>query len=158
MITMLRGASLHVRLLSERTADLDTPSSSQFFFLQVWIQRERHTPFISTPLRLVLSHVRLCDPMNPAGLFCPWDSPGRTTGVGCHFLLQGIFPTQGLTLSLLRWQVDSLPLNRQGSPIWWVVFLFYGFLYCEEVFDLIRSHLFLALFPLLWEADLKRYC
>ena len=26
---------------------------------------------------------------------CPWDSPGKNTGVGCHFLLQGIFPTQG---------------------------------------------------------------
>ena len=25
----------------------------------------------------------------------PWDSPGKRTGVGCHFLLQGIFPTQG---------------------------------------------------------------
>ena len=27
---------------------------------------------------------------------CPWDYPGKNTGVGCHFLLQGIFPTQGL--------------------------------------------------------------
>ena len=31
----------------------------------------------------------------PARLLCPWDSPGRNTGVGCHALLQGIFPTQG---------------------------------------------------------------
>ena len=29
-----------------------------------------------------------------------WDSPGKNTGVGCHALLQGIFPTQGLNLSL----------------------------------------------------------
>ena len=29
------------------------------------------------------------------GLLCPWDSPGKNTGVSCHFLLQGIFPTQG---------------------------------------------------------------
>ena len=28
-------------------------------------------------------------------LLCPWDSPGKNIGVGCHFLLQGIFPTQG---------------------------------------------------------------
>ena len=38
--------------------------------------------------------------------------------VGCHFLFQGIFPTQGLNLrllSLLHWQVDSLPLSHQGS-------------------------------------------
>ena len=31
---------------------------------------------------------------------CPWDSPGKDTIVGTHFLLQGIFPTQGLNLSL----------------------------------------------------------
>ena len=36
--------------------------------------------------------------------------------MGCHFLLQGIFPTQGLNLHLLHWQVDSLPLSQQGSP------------------------------------------
>ena len=34
------------------------------------------------------------------GLFCPWNSPGRNTGVGCHFLLQGIFPIQSLNLAL----------------------------------------------------------
>ena len=37
--------------------------------------------------------------------------------MGCHFLLQGIFPTQGLNLHLLVWQVDSLPLSHQGSPL-----------------------------------------
>ena len=30
----------------------------------------------------------------PAMLLCPWNSPGKNTGVGCHSLLQGIFPTQ----------------------------------------------------------------
>ena len=37
---------------------------------------------------------------------CPWDSPGQSTGVGCHFLLQEIFPTQGSNprlLCLLYW-------------------------------------------------------
>ena len=33
-------------------------------------------------------------------LLCPWDFPGKNTGVGCHFLLQGIFSTQGLKLPL----------------------------------------------------------
>ena len=37
-----------------------------------------------------------------------WDFPGRNTGVGCHFLLQGIFPTQGLNPHLLHWQHLSL--------------------------------------------------
>ena len=31
----------------------------------------------------------------PAGLLCPWDSPGKNAGVGCHALLQGIFLIQG---------------------------------------------------------------
>ena len=42
---------------------------------------------------------------------CPWDSPDTDTGVSCHFLFQGIFPTQGLNLCLLshlHWQADSL--------------------------------------------------
>ena len=41
------------------------------------------------------------------------DSPGKNTGVGCHFLLQGIILTQGLNpclLHLLHWQASSLPL------------------------------------------------
>ena len=56
--------------------------------------------------------VRLfCSPMG-CGLLCPWDFPGENTGVGCRFLLQGLFPT----LHPLHWQVDSLPLGHQGSP------------------------------------------
>ena len=47
---------------------------------------------------------------------CPGDFPGKNTGVGCHFLLQGIFPIQGLNLGLLHWQVHSLRLSHQGSP------------------------------------------
>jgi len=39
--------------------------------------------------------------------------------VGCHFLLQGIFLTQGSKLSFLYWQADSLPLNHLGSPQSW---------------------------------------
>ena len=45
-------------------------------------------------------------------LLCPWDFSGKNTGVACHFLFQGIFPTQGLNpciLGLLHWQADSLP-------------------------------------------------
>ena len=42
--------------------------------------------------RKLLSHVQLYD---PARLLCPWNSPDQNTGVGSHFLLQGIFPTQG---------------------------------------------------------------
>ena len=47
---------------------------------------------------------------------CPWDFPGKNTGEGCHFLLQGIFLIQWLNLPFLHRQVDSLPLIHQGSP------------------------------------------
>ena len=40
------------------------------------------------------------------------DFPGKNAGMGCHFLLQGIFPNQGLNLCLLHWQEDSLPLSQ----------------------------------------------
>ena len=56
--------------------------------------------------------------LQPTKLF-PWDSPGKNTGMGCHFLLQGKFLTQGSNLSLLgllHWQVDSFPLCHLGSP------------------------------------------
>ena len=47
-------------------------------------------------------YLTLCDPMDcsPPRLLSPWNSPGKNTGVGCHFLLQGIFPTQGSNLCL----------------------------------------------------------
>ena len=58
----------------------------------------------------------------PARLLCLWDFSGKNTGVDGHFLLLGIFPTQGLNpplLCLLHWQADSLPLSLLGSP-WWI--------------------------------------
>ena len=51
-----------------------------------------------------------------SGSFCPWDFSGKNTEVGCHFILQGIFLTQGSDLRLLNWQVNSLPLSLLGSP------------------------------------------
>ena len=39
--------------------------------------------------------------LKPTRLLCPWDFPTKKTTVGCHFLLQGVFPTQGLHLHLL---------------------------------------------------------
>ena len=69
----------------------------------------------------VLSHVWLfVTPwMEPARLLCLWSSPGKNTGGGCHFLLQGIFPTQGSNsrrLGVLHWQADSLP-GKPGSEL-----------------------------------------
>ena len=43
--------------------------------------------------------------------------PDKNTGESCHFLLQGIFLTQGSNPHLLHWQADSLPLSHLGSPL-----------------------------------------
>ena len=53
-------------------------------------------------------------------LLCSWDSPGKNTGIGYHFLLQGIFQTQGSNwglLQLLPWQVDPFTTEPGGKPL-----------------------------------------
>ena len=50
-------------------------------------------------------------------LLSPWDFPGKSNGVGCHFLLQGIFPTQRSNLGLLHCRQTLYPLSHQGSPL-----------------------------------------
>ena len=56
-------------------------------------------------------------PYESARLLCPWYTPVKNTGVGCHALLQGIFPHKILCLLyLLYWQVSSLPLALPGKP------------------------------------------
>ena len=49
-------------------------------------------------------------------LLCPWNASGKNTGVGCHSLLQGIFPTQGSNMGLLHCRQILYRLNHQGSP------------------------------------------
>ena len=53
--------------------------------------------------------------LKPARLLCPWDSPGKNTGVGCHALLQGLFLTQGSNSSFLHCKRIHYCLNSQGS-------------------------------------------
>ena len=55
----------------------------------------------------------------PTRLLCPWDSPGKNTGVGCHALLQGTFLTLGWGprhFCLLHRQAGSLPLSHLSDP------------------------------------------
>ena len=47
---------------------------------------------------------------------CPWNSPGKNTGMGCHSLLQGIFLTQASNPSLLHCRQILYHLSHQGSP------------------------------------------
>ena len=53
--------------------------------------------------------------LQPTRLLHPWDFPGKNTGVGCHFLLQEIFPTQGLNPSLPHCRQMFYHLSHQGS-------------------------------------------
>ena len=48
-------------------------------------------------------------------LLCPWDSPGKDTGVGCPFLSQGSFPNPGMEASSPQLLMRSLPLSHQGT-------------------------------------------
>ena len=52
--------------------------------------------------------------LKPTGLLCPWNFSGKTTGVGCHFLFQGIFPIQGTNLGLLYCRWILYQLSHQG--------------------------------------------
>ena len=65
----------------------------------------------------LLSHVRLfATPWTVAyRLLLPWDFPGKSTGVDCHFLLQGIFSTQGSNPGLLHCRQMLYHLSHQGS-------------------------------------------
>ena len=83
--------------------------------------RSIHPPIHPSIIRSVMSDSLAPCGLWPARLLCPWDCPGKNTGVGCHFLLQGIFLTQGLNLPhpcllYFRWILHCL--SGKGRP--WV--------------------------------------
>ena len=87
-----------------------------------WSAR-RSNQLILKEVKMKWSRSVVSDSLRPRGLkpsriLRPWDSPGKSTRVGCHFLLQGIFLTQRSNLHLLLlllWQVGSLPLSHLGG-------------------------------------------
>ena len=89
--TNVLGTSCRVQDSSSWFEKLDTVSRSVCITAVEWLSR------VLPPHGLL-----------PARLLCPWEFPGKNTGVGCHALLQRIFPTQGLNPRLLHWQADSL--------------------------------------------------
>ena len=74
------------------------------------------------------SWLTLCDPMDcsPPGSSVHGDSPGKNTGVGCHVLLQGIVPAQGLNPGLLHCRLIICHLSHQEGPriLKWAVYPF----------------------------------
>ena len=82
-------------------------------------------PFLQLRVRACVlsrfSHVQLFATygLSPTRHLCPCDSPGKNTGVGCHVLLRGIFPTRELNpylLGLLHCRHFLYPLRHLGSP------------------------------------------
>ena len=61
--------------------------------------------------------------LSPTRLLHPWNFLGKSTGVGCHFLFQRIFPTQGSNLGLLHCRQTLYHLSHQGSlyPVYWAL-------------------------------------
>ena len=71
-------------------------------------------------VRVSVSHSVVSDSLQPHGLYptrllCPWDSPGKNTGVDCHSLPQGIFPTQGSNPGLQHCRSILYHLSHQES-------------------------------------------
>ena len=66
----------------------------------------------------------LCDPMDCSlpGSFVHRDYPGKYTGMGCHALLQGIFPTQGSNPGLLHYRRILHCLIQQGKDLYYIFY------------------------------------
>ena len=85
---------------------------------------------------------------NSTRLLCLWESPGKNTGVGCHFLLLGIFPIQRLNpglLHLLHGPPGSLPLVPLGKPLSHVRYIH---ILCNQIPEHFSSVNAESLFPL----------
>ena len=88
------------------TAAYQAPPSLGFSRQEHWSRMPFPSPMQESE-KWKWSHSVVSDSVRPHGLqptrlLCPWDCPGKNTGVGSHFHLQGIFPTQGLNLGLLH--------------------------------------------------------
>ena len=123
--TVARQAPLSMGILLARTLDwVAMPSSS-------WLREWTHICLCllpwqvgSLPLappRKPINCVResrtvLSNSLQPHGLYSPWNSPSQNTGVGCHSLLQGIFPSQGSNPHLPHCRQILYQLSHKGSP------------------------------------------
>ena len=91
--------------------------NSYLLYLLHWqedsLPLSHHTVLLCLGAQLCLI---LCNPMDYSWLFCPWDSPGKNTGVDCHAFLQGIIPTQGSSPGLLHCRWIFYPLSHHRSP------------------------------------------
>ena len=90
------------------------------------------------------SHVQLLSTLwTVARLLCPWESPGKNTGVDCHALLQGDLPNPGNPTAPVSpaLQVDSFPMEPLGKPKRYSIYILK---YMYEIFNL-YSHIITVL-------------
>ena len=107
---------LHSRGRISKTYHVCPPLDRQPTLISSCIQP---LPILAVCVCLVAqSCLTLCDPMDcgPPGSSVHGHSPGQNTGVGCHALLQGIFPLQGLNPGLPHCRQILYSLSHQGSP------------------------------------------
>ena len=88
--------------------------------LGYWLHSSRLCPCLPMASFLCVSHSVMPNSLQPHGLsltrlLCPWNSPGKNTGVGCHSLLQGIFLTQGSNPCPLHCRQILYNLSPQGT-------------------------------------------
>ena len=83
--------------------------------VHIWLIHERVASLLFVVGHSVVTNSLRPHGLQPARLLCPWDFPGKNTGVGCCFLLSWNFPTQRWNLHLLHGQADCLPLSHLGS-------------------------------------------
>ena len=102
MSCALPDASHHVPSPSSPHCGLTPGSSSKFLFVSI------SPSDMSNSLRPHGQYSARC--------LCPWNPPGKKTGVGCPALLQRIFPAQELNLGLLSCRQILYHLSHQGSP------------------------------------------
>ena len=117
---------------------ISTPTPFLIWWTQVWLnlicgylKRQPKVKMINQRER-EWSHSVMSDSLQPHGLqptrfLHPWNFPGKSTGVSCRFLLQVIFPTQGLNLGLrhCRQMLYSL-INQSPRQIIWIEKFFWG--------------------------------
>ena len=104
-----------------------------------WTSGNKHVYFLSTAkvgdrmnrriVKMLVAQLCLvlCNPMDCSPLGSSlWNSPGKNTGVGCHSLLRGIFPTQGSNphLPYCRWILYQLSHNGSPRTLEWVAYPF----------------------------------
>ena len=92
-------------------------SATFSFWFNILFVRFIHVGESESVSHSVMSNSLWLHGLQPARLLCPWNSPGKNTGVGNHFLLQGIFSTHASNPCLLHCRQILYHLSHQGSPL-----------------------------------------